>query len=131
MWADEKCITTVPFVCRRSSNTAREVTSAEVKGCARDSPGARPQPLVLTQKRSPGEVRLWPAAVRYVHMRTICTRFADSSGHVVMIGVRNTQRGSFQSLITLLVAPRGAESGLNDEFPRVERYPACGQAIAR
>ena len=63
------------------------------------------------------------AAVRYVHMRTICTRFADSSRHVVSSGVRDTQRRSFPSLVTLLVAPRGAECSLNDEFPRVERYP--------
>ena len=43
--------------------------------------------------------------------------------HVASSGVRATQRGSFQSLVTLLIAPRGAESSPNDEFPRVELYP--------
>ncbi len=44
---------------------------------------AQSQSARLTQHH---DVRLWPAAVRYVHMRTICPRFKDSSRHVVSSG---------------------------------------------
>ena len=80
---------------------------------------------------SAGEVRLWPAAVRSDPHGMNYTRFADSSRHAMSGGVRNTERGSFQSLVTILVAPRGAESSLNDEFARVERVALAARTIAR
>jgi hypothetical protein len=59
-----------------------------------------------------------------------CTRFADSSRHVVSGGVRDTQHGSFQSLIfsSLHVGPRAV---LMTNFLASSATPLAAGTIAR